>query len=287
MFKYDKIALGDFMLKNYKKEIIFFYIFSAGALITALFADLKIDIFLNNPQNPFAIWFRNMGEMPSRLLPILAGTVLFYFSENKALKYFGLISWLGGSAYFGYHIERYFFVSENNLVFGIIFGLCFGIFVLFFGQFIKADENLKKPLIILALTGLAVMAVQTGIIEGVKIIWGRVRFRDLLAAGSYDAFTSWLHPNGINGNKSFPSGHTASAGMCYNLLLLPYINKKCREKKTLLFILAFVLTLTVAYTRLVMGAHYLSDVAMGNLVSFTCVIVAVKVIDKKKLLVIE
>jgi membrane-associated phospholipid phosphatase len=266
---------------------VFFYIFSIAALITAFFADLKIDIFLNNPQSPFAIWFQNMGEMPSRLLPILAGCVLFYFTQNKALRVFGIISWLGGSAYFGYHIARYFFIEENNLVFGIIFGLCFGVFVLFFGQFVKVDENMKKPLVILALTGLAVMAVQTGIIESVKIFWGRVRFRDLLAAGSYDAFTSFLHPNGINGNKSFPSGHTASAGMCYNLLLLPYINKKCREKKALLFILAFVYTLTVEYTRLVMGAHYLSDVTVGNLVSFTCVIVAISIIDKKRILVVE
>jgi len=275
------------MLKHYKKEIIFFYVFSAAALITALFADLKIDILLNNPQNAFAIWFRNMGEMPSRLLPILAGCVLFYLSENRFLKVFGIVSWLGGSAYFGYHIERYFFIEENNLVFGIVFGLCFGIFVLFFSQFIKVEERLKKPLVIIALTGLAVMAVQTGIIESVKILWGRVRFRDLLAAGSYDAFTSFLHPNGINGNKSFPSGHTASAGMCYNLLLLPYINKKCKKNKALLFVIAFVFTATVAYTRLVMGAHYLSDVTVGNLVSFTCVIVAISIIDKKKILVIE
>lgn len=279
--------MGDYMIKKYRGEIIFFYLFSAAALIIALFADLKTDILLNNPQNPFAIWFCNMGEMPSRLLPILAGCVLFYQGESKALKAFGIFSLVCGSGYFGYHISRYFFIEENRLAFGIVFGLCFGAFVLFFAQFIKVDEKIKCPLVILAIAGLAVMAVQTGIIEGTKFLWGRVRFRDLLAAGSYDAFTSWLHPNGINGNKSFPSGHTASAGMSYLLMTLPLINAKCKKQKALLFILAFVYTITVAYTRLVMGAHYLSDVAMGNVVSFTCVIVAIYILEKKKLLVIE
>jgi membrane-associated phospholipid phosphatase len=275
------------MLKKYKGETIFFYVFSAVMLIIAYFADLKIDIALNNPQNPFAIWFCNIGELPSRLLPILAGAVLFYFSDKKPIKCFGLFSLVAGSAYFGYHIERYFFIEENGFVFGIIFGLYFGAFVLFFGQFIKPDDKMKKQLVTLAIVGLAVMAVQTGIIEGTKYLWGRVRFRDLLAAGSYDAFTSWLHPNGINGNKSFPSGHTASAGMCYLLLILPYINEKCRQRKSLLFILAFAYTLNVGFTRLIMGAHYLSDITVGNLVSFTCVVIAMYVIDKKKYLVIE
>ena len=275
------------MIKKYKGEIIFFYLFSAAALIIAFFADLKIDIFLNNPKNPFAIWFQNVGEMPSRLLPILAGCVLFYLGESKALRAFGLFSTVCGSAYFGYHIARYFFKEENNLIFGILFGLSLGALIMFLGYFIEFDESLKKPLVILAITGLAVMAVQTGIIEGTKYLWGRVRFRDLLAAGSYDAFTSWLHPNGINGHKSFPSGHTASAGMSYLIMMLPLINKKFLEKKTLLFIIAFAHTAVVAYTRLVMGAHYLSDVAMGNLVSFTCVIAALYILEKKSFPVIE
>ena len=274
------------MIKKYKGEIIFFYLFSAAAMIVASFADLKIDILLNNPKSAFAIWFQNAGEMPSRLLPILAGVVLFYMSENIALKLFGLLSCFCGSAYFGYHIERYFFIEENNLLFGILFGLSFGGFVLFFGQFIKVDKKMKRSLVILAITGLAVMAAQTGIIESIKYLWGRVRFRDLIAAGSYDEFTSWFHPNGINFNKSFPSGHTASAGMSYLLMVLPLISKKCYNNKTLMFFIAFAHTTVVAYTRLVMGAHYLSDVTIGNLVSFTCVVVALTILEKNKILVI-
>ena len=272
------------MIKKYRKEIVFFYIFSAATLIAALFADLKLDIFLNNPQSPLAIWFCNTGEMPSRLVCPLAGLMIFKLSDKRIPRVIGAIIELGGSAYLGYHIADYFFVEENQTLFGIIYGFGFGICLLLIGKLITIPEEYKKTLIVLSVAGIAVMASQVIIIEGVKYLWGRVRFRDLLAAGSYDAFTSWLHPNGINGNKSFPSGHTAGAGVSYLLMTLPFLSKKFEEKKTLLFAVAFIYTGIVAFTRLVMGAHYLSDVAVGGAVSYTCVIIAISFIERKKLL---
>ena len=128
--------------------------------------------------------------------------------------------------------------------------------------------------------GVIVMTAQLLCIEGLKYLWGRVRFRDLLAAGNYDAFTSWLHPNGINGNKSFPSGHTAGAGMSYLMMLLPLCTDRFKGKERLCFLLPFAYTSLVAFSRLVMGAHYLSDVAMGGAISFSLVLVALKIYEK-------
>ena len=54
-----------------------------------------------------------------------------------------------------------------------------------------------------------------------------------------------------------------------------------------MFIIAFIYTITVAFTRLVMGAHYLSDVAVGNAVAFTCIIIAIAYLEKKKLFEIK
>ena len=180
-----------------------------------------------------------------------------------------------------------FFIEKNNILFGVLFGLSFGALILFIGKYVKFDEKTTKALITLSFAGIVVMLGEVMIIEGLKFLWGRVRFRDLIAAGSYEAFTSWLHPNGINGHKSFPSGHTAGAGISYLLMFLPYLSEKHKKRKTLLFAIAFIYTGIVACTRLVMGAHYLSDVAVGATVSFTCVLIAMKYIEKKKLLVIE
>lgn len=268
------------MLKAYKKDIIIFYILTAAALIAAVFADLKIDILLNSPENAFAVWFYNTGEIPCRLICPVAGTALLYCCNNRFARFVGACISIGGGAYFGYYFAKHFFVEENNLAFGIVYGVGFSLVLILAAKFIKIPEHLKRPIAVLAIAGIAVMAVQLLAVEGMKYLWGRVRFRDLLAAGSYDAFTPWYVINGINGNKSFPSGHTAGAAMSFLAMLLPYISKKAYEHRQLCFVLPFIYTCVVAVTRLVMGAHYLSDVAMGGAVGLLTVIIAIAVLDK-------
>ncbi len=243
------------MIKAYKKNIIGFYVIAAIALGFAAFFDLKIDILLNNPDNPVCIWFYNTGEIPCRFIMPFAGTVIFYVSDKMWKRIAGLLVNLGGSAYMGTYIAKHFFVEENQLAFGIVYG-------------------------VLAVAGIAVMVVQLSCIEGMKYLWGRVRFRDLLADGSYEAFTPWYIINGINGNKSFPSGHTAGAGMSYLLMLFPFVFHKFKDRKQLCFWIPCVYTSIVAFTRLVMGAHYLSDVTVGGIVSFSVVLLAMAILQK-------
>ncbi|MBQ9229230.1 MAG: phosphatase PAP2 family protein [Eubacterium sp.] len=272
------------MLKKYRPFIICFYVLAAGALAAASFVDLKLDIQLNDPTDIFARWFEATGEMPSRLLTTVAGVLLFYLCEKPVMRLFGLLANFGGAAYLGYHLHRYFFRDDLPLAVGIVFGLGIGAIALYIGQYFHVPEQLKNPLIILSVAGIAVLFAQLATIEVTKYLWGRVRFRDLLKQGSYDAFTAWYHPNGLNGNKSFPSGHTAGAAMSYLMLLLPYISKKWEKHRVWCFVLPLVFTSVVAYTRLVMGAHYLSDVTVGGVIGFTAVLIAIKIIDKKFLL---
>lgn len=269
------------MLKAYRKNIILFYILTAAALVAAAFVDLKLDKLLNAPENAFAVWFYNTGEIPCRLICPIAGAALFYCCRRDFSRFVGVCVSLGGGAYFGYYFAKHFFLEENNLAFGIVFGVGFSIVVLITGKFVKIPEKLKKPLAALAVAGIVVMAVQLSLVEAMKYLWGRVRFRDLLAAGSFDAFTPWYVINGINGNKSFPSGHTGGAAMSFLMMLLPYVSKSAGKHRNLCFFIPFAYTCTVAVTRLVMGAHYLSDVAMGGAVGLLCVIIALAVLDKK------
>lgn len=271
------------MLKDYRKNIILFYSLCTGALIAAVFADLKLDILLNDPGNAAAVWFYNTGEIPCRLICPLAGAVIFYCCSSKITRFAGFCASLGGSLYFGYYFGGHFFSEENNLIFSLLFGLGFGLVLLFLFKWIQIPEKIKKPLAALAIAGIAVMAVQLLAVEAMKYLWGRVRFRDLLAAGSYEAFTPWYVINGLNGNKSFPSGHTAGAAMSFLAMLLPYVSEKAQKHKQLCFYIPFVYTCIVAVTRLIMGAHYLSDVAMGGAVGLLTVIIAMAVLDKKLL----
>lgn len=63
--------------------------------------------------------------------------------------------------------------------------------------------------------------------------------------------------------KSFPSGHTASAINILVITLLPYVNKKLYRKENFLWYTSIVFASAVAFTRIIMGAHFLTDVTMG------------------------
>lgn len=268
------------MLKKYRTEIIVFYVFAAAAMVVASFFDLKIDIALNDPSNPFAVWLYRTGEFPSRLICPIAGAVIFRCTDKKAVAAIGAALCLGGSAYMGYYIGKHFFVEEYRMAFSLLWGIGFGVAALYAVRFVTVPDEFKRPLFTAAVIGVGVMTAQLLTVDIMKNLWGRVRFRDLLSSGSCDGFTAWFVINGKNGNKSFPSGHTAGAGMSYLLMLLPFIDKKREKYRAVYFWCPFIYTSAVALTRLVMGAHYLSDVTVGGVIAFSCVLVGIKVYEK-------
>ncbi len=268
------------MLKKYRTEIIVFYVLAAAAMVVASFFDLKIDIALNDPSNPFAVWLYRTGEFPSRLICPIAGAVIFRCTDKKAVAAIGAALCLGGSAYMGYYIGKHFFVEEYRMAFSLLWGIGFGVAALYAVRFVTVPDEFKRPLFTAAVIGAGVMTAQLLTVDIMKNLWGRVRFRDLLSLGSCDGFTAWFVINGKNGNKSFPSGHTAGAGMSYLLMLLPFIDKKREKYRAVYFWCPFIYTSAVALTRLVMGAHYLSDVTVGGVIAFSCVLVGIKVYEK-------
>lgn len=283
------------MVKKYKNEIIIFYVLSIAMMIVASFFDLKIDQILNKPNDAFSLWFYATGEMPARLVLPLAGVVIFYLSEKIFFKLFGAVVCMGGSAYLGTHISNYMFKEENNLIFGIVFGLGIGVITMAIGKYIKIPNVLKKPLLIFAYAGIAVMAVEVGIVEVVKIFWGRPRFRAMKEIGDFSVFQQWYQFNGekykplfvnafehpSNEIKSCPSGHTASAAVSYLMMFMPFCFDKFRNKTKLCFAVPLVYTSIVAFTRMVLGAHFLSDVTIGAIITFTVTIIIMAIVDKK------
>jgi membrane-associated phospholipid phosphatase len=91
-------------------------------------------------------------------------------------------------------------------------------------------------------------------VDLLKVIFGRARPKLLFAAGTYDF--SWL---GLGADHwSFPSGHAATAAALMTALW-------CLWPRHLLFYIA--LAAAVAASRVVIGAHYPSDVVMGAFVA--------------------
>jgi membrane-associated phospholipid phosphatase len=97
-------------------------------------------------------------------------------------------------------------------------------------------------------------------VQVVKYLWGRVRFRELDAV--YSQFTPWYLPQGITGFDSFPSGHAAMGWMLLAVLIL--LDNKKKWLKNLVLTLIILWGTLLALSRIVIGAHFASDVLFGS-----------------------
>lgn len=117
------------------------------------------------------------------------------------------------------------------------------------------------------------------IVSFVKIPWGRARMRYIYATGNESYFSPWwqigtelkqvLVAAGASKEEfqSFPSGHS-SCSLCLMpiALLLPTLQKKLLGKEAVFFGVSAVFVLLTDLSRICMGAHFLSDVAMASII---------------------
>lgn len=161
-------------------------------------------------------------------------------------------------------------------------------------------ETLKK-LFWWVVAGLAACIVANIVIILIKEPIGRMRFRSinsdvgqaLINDGLVQGYTRWYvrngqpdesiiqmfvskYPGADDAFKSFPSGHTCAAGMAYAMIMLPEVVdfKHKKAGKIACWVTPIVITMLVAISRIVVGAHYMSDVTFGGTLAFVCMIIA-------------
>ena len=67
--------------------------------------------------------------------------------------------------------------------------------------------------------------------------------------------------------RSFPSGHTSAAGLSIALVLLPDLFEKLKKYKVWFYVAPITYTLLVALSRIIVKAHFLSDVLAGFIIA--------------------
>jgi membrane-associated phospholipid phosphatase len=241
--------------------------------------DLDISIALTKHYNGFYEFFDDFGELPIYMGPILFGSTFFFFSKNKWQKImFPSIVFISYSIALIKVIHNMEY-SWNiaNIGISLLVSVILTIVTIFF--FSKAKRNTLDNIKDLALLGMIVSVASLGVTEVLKYTWGRVRFRDL--GSDYSEFTKLFHINGLTGHKSFPSGHTnAGTSILLIALLIPRFTDK-KWMKNLVTILCFTYISILAISRIVVSAHYASDVLCGFVVGFTTVCVTYKVLKRK------
>lgn len=98
----------------------------------------------------------------------------------------------------------------------------------------------------------------------IKHFWGRIRYRDLTNAQD---FIKWYLPQGVTGNRSFPSGHTS--GFTSILCFLEWRKNRYEKPSIVRTIIIWMLIIYMPISRMAMGAHFLSDTAVGFLMTYS------------------
>ena len=232
----------------------------------------------------WAFWRRNDKLKWLALLAVVGATVGCYFILHDLFKY--TAEFIGAELYPADHgkyvhaakeLASTPYISALCAVVGL--GLACGVIALW--KRVNPETNRRMVWWVFAIVG--TMACYL-VVHFVKSPIGRVRFRTMNYLGDFSYYTPWYVINGkrnlledtfnivlaSDNCKSFPSGHTFSAGMVYTLLALPYLSPKCNKRwvKALLYCLTVLYTGLVALSRIVVGAHYMSDVLFGGTIAF-------------------
>jgi membrane-associated phospholipid phosphatase len=215
------------------------------------FYDLQISQAINQPESGFGNFLADFGLILGHIL-IICAAIIYSFQNTKNAKIFATLILL---------FEAYLV----NVDYGAVGGTATIILSFLIAKFFfLANPQLTHPKIKTGAKYLCISALVYPFIfvHSLKAVWGRIRFRNL--STDFSEFSRWFEPQGVTGGHSFPSGHTAMGVMaCYVILLLP------KKYHTTALLLTVPWALAVGASRMIIGAHYASDVTFSLLIGFS------------------
>ncbi len=285
-------------------------IFIVFAVISALF-DLQINKAMYAPNNFFGQYFANVGEFPTYLAAPVAGTILFYqnFGKTKVLNimFKAIFAAIVFAGFMVMAIWLWGRLANEAILYSYLYQIAFSLIltsITLFSCYFVPQENMKK-LLWFAIFLIIVMAISNIIVQVMKILWERQRFRTMTPGNeyapagvevicpNYAGFTPWYRLNLISppeirseiykeiflnadedAFKSFPSGHTVAASASFGLIILPEIFEKLKKIRWVFWVVPIVYTTLVGISRIVVAAHYLSDILFGGFVGFGTAVLA-------------
>lgn len=258
-----------------KREMIVTYALLAAALLAFTFLDRPLSMAVFNLENLYGRIFEAVGEAPGTLIAAFCTAALLVTRDTTSawknilsLVGFGLLTVLS-SFMSAMLVANYVTDGHISMPLVLVAGLL--ISALLFLLASRLDKAQRVQIRRAAIVGLLLMFAAMIVVNVIKVGWGRPRFRSM--TDPMTEFTPWYAIQGKAAGeefKSFPSGHTANASIILWISLLPSFVKKLKGKENLLMAIAWVWIILVAFSRIIMGAHFATDVIMGATITYTC-----------------
>lgn len=250
------------------------------------FYDLQISEALVNPANPVGIFGAAYGEYPLALALLVGGLILVLFRNTQKTGLMvtqivlGSVAILGSVAFLVVNPIR-FIDGAQAVVIGIDVLLVAAVIWITFRSLRGVNRELAVRV---AIVLLVISLGELLIVNILKIGWERPRMRMLMEVPDA-TFAPWWSPgtpekgllvaSGVAPEefKSFPSGHTANATVLIASTALATLKRGWEKALPWLFWGGVVWGFYVGFSRIIMGAHFLTDTVVGFTVTFLCTLV--------------
>lgn len=261
----------------YKKDAAAIAVILVLCLGVGTFFDYQISGMLFNSSSLFGRFVEAAGELPFELTASIAGVMLVRAvrPDSRASKWLAALGILVNVGLAGYEIIGSLHVGGKliavQLVLSFVLVIAANVIAYRLTRDTAPDELTRWALMVLAVW--VAQAIILNVV--VKPLWSRPRMRVIEVTPGLDFQPWWVIGNpdkwsyiaaGVikDGFKSFASGHTAHAAIGLMLAGLPaaaFTEKPPRRR--VVFWAASLVAALVAFGRIVIGAHFLSDVSCG------------------------
>ena len=261
----------------YKKDAAIIAAILALCLLTGSFFDYQISSALFNIASMYGRFVEAAGELPFELTASVAGIMLVRAArpDSRGSKWLAVLGILVNVGLAGYEIISSLRAGGKlvaaQLVLTFVLVIAANLIVYRLTRGTEPDELTRWALMVLAVW--VAQAIILNVI--VKPLWSRPRMRVIEVTPGLIFQPWWVIGNpdkwtyiaaGVikDGFKSFASGHTAHAAIGLMLAGLPaaaFTEKPSRRR--VVFWAAAVVAALVAFGRIVIGAHFLTDVSCG------------------------
>ncbi|MFW8054193.1 phosphatase PAP2 family protein [Vagococcus fluvialis] len=245
-----------------RKEVkLFLGVFTILLVVLTVF-DLQISEALYNPESTFGWFFESFGELVLSFIGLFSASVLFRTQQTRKVPMKILFAILGVFNGLMAAMLNKMYLNLSTVVMILLMIVYIAIFY-FLASLVKPEKEqvVRK----IAKIGICLSLLPILIITVLKMIWGRQRFRSMTDPSNQ--FTPWyLMQTFTSDNEfmSFPSGHSANSATVIWITLLPLWIEKLKPYRRLLVVAAYGWIVCVMLSRIIMGAHFSTDVLIGS-----------------------